>query len=113
MFVRHSLTPCVDLTDVTLADEDTKSIPTDNAKRAIKGQCGNACETTWWPTLEPMLVGKPHVQILNQCKLWWLNLQLMQVAPSGGQICNQCKTKSKLTDNAKRAIQGNEGIQVM
>ena len=93
MSVRPSLspTPCVDLTDVTLADEDTKSIPTDNAKRAIKGQCGNACETTWWPTLEPMLVGKPHVQILNQCKLWWPNLQLMQVAPSGGQICNQCK----------------------
>ena len=37
MSVTHSNT-CVDLTDVTLADEDTKSIPTDNAKRAIKGQ---------------------------------------------------------------------------
>ena len=28
---------CVDLTDVTLADEDTKSIPTANAKGAIQG----------------------------------------------------------------------------
>ena len=28
---------CVDLTDVTLADEDTNSILTDNAKRAIQG----------------------------------------------------------------------------
>ena len=27
----------LDLTDVTLAEEDTKSIPTDNAKRAIQG----------------------------------------------------------------------------
>ena len=29
--------PCVDLTDVTLADEDTNSILTDNANRAIQG----------------------------------------------------------------------------
>ena len=28
---------CVDLTDVTLADEDTNSILTDNAKRVIQG----------------------------------------------------------------------------
>ena len=28
---------CADLTDVTLADEDTNSILTDNAKRAIQG----------------------------------------------------------------------------
>ena len=28
---------CWDLTDVTLADEDTNSIPTDNANRAIQG----------------------------------------------------------------------------
>ena len=28
---------CADLTDVTLADEDTKSKLTDNAKRAIQG----------------------------------------------------------------------------
>ena len=30
-------TPCVDLSDVTLADEDTNSILTDNAFRAIQG----------------------------------------------------------------------------
>ena len=29
--------PCADLTDVTLADEDTNSILTDNANRAIQG----------------------------------------------------------------------------
>ena len=36
--VRHKLRDvCVDLTDVTLADEDTNSILTDNANRAIQG----------------------------------------------------------------------------
>ena len=30
-------TPFADLTDVTLVDEDTKSILTDNANRAIQG----------------------------------------------------------------------------
>ena len=34
MSVRHL---CVDLSDVTLADEETNSIPTDNANRAIPG----------------------------------------------------------------------------
>ena len=41
----------LDLTDVTLADEDTKSKLTDNAKRAIQGnegiqamQCGGQCK---------------------------------------------------------------------
>ena len=39
-WVRMSVTKsntCVDLTDVTLADEDTNSILADNAKRAIQG----------------------------------------------------------------------------
>ena len=37
--VPPSQTPrrCADLTDVTLADEDTNSILTDNANRAIQG----------------------------------------------------------------------------
>ena len=60
-----SETPCVDLTDVTLADEDTNLILTDNANWAIEGnvamqvllvagnprQCGDASYATWWPTL--------------------------------------------------------------
>ncbi len=39
LWVRLSLchTPFADLTDVTLVDEDTKSILTDNANRAIQG----------------------------------------------------------------------------
>ena len=35
--VSLTVTPCRDLNDVTLADEDTNSIPTDNANRAIIG----------------------------------------------------------------------------
>ena len=98
----------VDLTDVTLADEDTKPILTDNANRAIQGnvtqpggQICNICKC--WLALEPMQVAPPDDQILNQSKLchlvakyatntngviWWPNLQLMQVVPSGGQIRN-------------------------
>ena len=49
----HSLSepPCANLTDVNLADEDTNSILTDNAKRAIQGneaiqamQTGDQCK---------------------------------------------------------------------
>ena len=37
--VAHSVhpRPCADLTDVTLADEDSNSIPTDDVNRAILG----------------------------------------------------------------------------
>ena len=37
--VRQSVRPrpCADLTDVTLADEDSNSIPTDDVNRAILG----------------------------------------------------------------------------
>ena len=54
-------TPFADLTDVTLADEDTNSILTDSLVT-------NASCATWWP-----------------------NLQLMQVAPPGDQFRNQFK----------------------
>ena len=48
-----------DLTDVTLADEDTNSILTDNANRAIQGNVA----------LQVML---PGGQLCNQCK--WRHL---------------------------------------
>ena len=66
-----STTPCVDLTDVTLADEDTNSIFADNAKGAIQGNMAMQVMYTY-----------------ASGAIWWPNLQLMQVAPSGGQICN-------------------------
>ena len=52
-----------DLTDVTLADEYTNTILTDND-----------------------LVGKFVTNASGA--IWWPNLKLMQVAPSGGQLCN-------------------------
>ena len=62
---------CADLTDVTLADEDTNSILADNAKRAIQGN-------------EALQVMKNNAS----GAVLWPNLQLMQVVPSGGHICN-------------------------
>ena len=88
---------CWDLTDVTLADEDTNSILTDNGNRAIQGN------TAWWSNVEPIQVVPLVGQICNLYKwrhlvakfatnasgaIWWPNLLLMQVAPSGGQIYN-------------------------
>jgi len=58
-----SPTPFADLTDVTLADEDSNSIPTDDVNRQSWAiwQCKwrhlvanietNASGTTWWPNL--------------------------------------------------------------
>ena len=51
--------PCADLTDVTLADEDTNSILADNDNRAIQGNVA-------------MQVVPPDVQMLKQCK--WRHL---------------------------------------
>ena len=52
-------------TDMTLADEDNNSIPTDDVNKSM-WQCKrrhlmaklvtNASSATWWPTLEPMQV---------------------------------------------------------
>ena len=53
-----------DLTDVTLADEDINSIPTDGVYGNPR-QCGIASGATWWP-----------------------KLKLMQVVTLGGQTCN-------------------------
>ena len=50
---------CANLTDVTLADEDTNSILTDNANRAIQDNVA-------------MNVTLPGGQIWNQCK--WCHL---------------------------------------
>ena len=65
----HSHTFGSNFTELTLADEDTNSILTDNANRAIQGNVAkigtNASGAIWWPNLQPM-----------------------QDAPSGGQILN-------------------------
>ena len=75
---------------MTLADEYTNSILTDNAKRAFQGNVA-------------MQVTQPGGQLWNQAmqvtssddqcgkasdSIWWENVQLMQVVPCGGQICN-------------------------
>ena len=66
-----------DLPDATLADEDTNSILTDNANRAIQGNMA-------------MQVTQPGGQFWKQC---WNNVEQMQVVAkyatnTSGQICN-------------------------
>ena len=70
---------------MTLADEDSNSIPSDDVNRAILGDVATQ--------VEPLL--------------WWPTLKLMQVAPLGGQTCNQFKKRqllAKSTSNASSAI---------
>ena len=94
-----------DLTDVTLADEETNSILSDNAKRAIQGneamqvmQTGDQCK---WRHLVAKFASNASGAI------WWSNLQMMQVVASGKQICNYCKWRylvAKFATNASSAI---------
>ena len=76
-------TPFADLTDVTLVDEDTKAMVTDNANRAIQGN------VAMHVTHQVNLVVKFRTNASSP--IWWQNVQLMQVALSGGQIWNQFK----------------------
>ena len=82
------------MSDVTLADDDTNPILTDN--RAIRGnalQCGNTSGAIWWPNLQLMQMVPSGGQFATNASgaIWWPNLQPMQVAPSSGQIWNWCK----------------------
>ena len=66
-----------DLTDVTLADEDTNLIPTDEAKKANLGNVA-------------MQVAPPGGKICNKCK-WPHLLAKFGSYETCGQICNQYK----------------------
>ena len=85
---------------MTLADEDTNSILTDNANRALQGNLAMRVvqpgDELW---NQAMHVVPPDDQMLNECKwcylvaqfstdaggiTFWPKLQLMQVAPPGG-----------------------------
>ena len=84
--------PFADLTDVTLAGEDTNSILTDNPNRAIQGNVA-------------MQVMQPDDQLWNQSK-WRQLIEAMQVVPLGGPICNWCKWRhlvAKFTISASSA----------
>ena len=60
--------PFVDLTDVTLADEDTDPILTDNADRAIQGNVATQ-------------VTQPEGQLCRQCK-WHHLMTKLRTNPS-------------------------------
>ena len=73
---------------MTLADEDTNSIRTDNANRAFQGNLATRVTQAGgqlWN--QAMQVTLPFATNASGA-IWWPNLQLMQVAPSGRQFCN-------------------------
>ena len=74
-----SETPFADLTDVTLADEDTNPILTDNANRTFQGNLATR-------------VTQPGGQIWNQA---------MQVTWSDDQILNRFATNQKMLIHKK------------
>ena len=86
--------PCCRL---NLSDEDTNSILTDNANRAIQGYLAMQVTPGGQLWNQAMQVTSPDDQIwsmytekvtVSSGAIWWPNLELMQVAPSGGQFCN-------------------------
>ena len=90
---------------MTLADEDTKSKLTDNAKRAIQDnalQC-NASDVDLCKWRHLVAKFATHAS----GPIWWPNLLLMQVAPSGGQICNYCKWRHLMAIFATHASGAN------
>ena len=103
LWVRFSITEWLTfwkLTDVTLADEDTNPILTDDANRTFQGnvvmQVTQLCCQIWYQAIvvKSEYANLKEIQIWFQdanSVIWWPNMQPMQMAPSGGQICNQCK----------------------
>ena len=79
MSVRHSLhpRPFADSTDVTLADEDSNSIPTDDV---------NEQSQAMWQCKWRYLVAK--IETNASGTTLWPNLQLIQEAPTVDQIYN-------------------------
>ena len=80
-----------DLTDVTLADEDSNSIPTNDVNRAILGNLAmqvaplggqNWNWSKWQHWVDKLVTRSPNC---------WPNLQLMHVVLSGGQNWNLYK----------------------
>ena len=91
---------CWDLTDVTLADEDSNSIPTSDVNRAFLGnvamQVAPSDGQHWikckWHHLVTKLVTNsrsancwPNLQLMH---VWWQKLEVIQVMPPDGQNWN-------------------------
>ena len=63
--LKLATTPCADLTDMTLADEDNDSIPTDDVNRAI---IGNVALQVWLPAGQACSAGlKPLFSFNSIC----------------------------------------------
>ena len=74
-------------TKLTLADEDTNSILTDNANTSYTSYTSYINYTSYTRLYTSYKLYTEKVTVSSGA-IWWPNLELMQVAPSGGQICN-------------------------
>ena len=79
-----------DLHDVTLADEDSNSIPTDDVNKTILANVAMQVAPLGGQTCnchkKPQLLAKSTT---NACSaIWWPKLELIQVTPPGGQNWN-------------------------
>ena len=82
--------PFADVTDVTLADEDTNSILNDNANRAIQGNVAmNAMQCMWrqlvakFATNASGAIWGPNLRLMHVVLL----LNLIQVTESRSPLC--------------------------
>ena len=96
------------LTDVTLADGDIKSILTDTANRAIQGNV--AMHVTHPVNLVIKFWTNARVPSSGKiCGAIWLpNFELMQVAPYGDQILNEGKWRDLVTKFRTNSSSANE-----
>ena len=81
--------PCVDLTDVTLANEDTKSILTDNVNRAIQGNVAmQEVRPGGWSNVQLMQVRHLVVKFATtaSCVMWLPNLVQVTESISGSVV---------------------------
>ena len=85
---------CVNLINVTLADEDTNSILTDNANRAIQGN--GAMQVMQVMQVKQVMQVMQDMQFIQVKQVIHI-IQVIEsiqrrrpflVVPSGGQICN-------------------------
>ena len=75
--VSLSTTPCADLTDVTLADEYTNSIPTDNANRTIQGNVAMKVAQSGGPLCKQWELSSPKLSKFVKTAVLTLGMDIL------------------------------------
>ena len=75
--VSLSTTPCADLTDVTLADEYTNSILTDNANRTIQGNVAMKVAQSGGPLCKQWELSSPKLSKFVETAVLTLGMDIL------------------------------------